>query len=137
VFAGYCGNCADHALVGPAHDLLALTRNDVEVAHLGAGWLYSPGTSGTLISGGAVVFKGGVNLGLATQKALGQLPAAADAIGASSSWLQVAQGAVSLDGFYGARVGGASGIPKNPWGFGVNLSASWTVAKLVAAVTGG
>jgi hypothetical protein len=128
-FAAYCPKCAGQTLIGPGHSIFDLTRAGVPVAHLAFSWAYSPNTSGTLASGGAVLFRGGVNIGSAAEVALGQLPAASEAVGASTPWLQVAAQAVTIDGFYGLRAGGANGLPKNPWGVGLTVSCSPSALK--------
>lgn len=131
-FVGWCPECAGHALIGPAHDIFVLTRNDTPAAHLGAAWAYAPGTAGTLATGGAVVVKAGVNFGAAAQAALANLPAAADALGAAGPFVVAGADAVTIDAFWGPRLGDASGIPKDPYGISATLGIPFSPSALAS-----
>lgn len=113
---GYCPACAGHALVGPAHDLFVLTRAGEPVAEIGAAWAYAPNTTGNLASGGAAVVTVGVNVGTAARAAFSKLPAAGEALGVASPYLDAAASAITIRGFAGPRVGGANGLPRIPAG---------------------
>lgn len=135
-FVGWCPTCAGHMLVGAQHDAIKVTRplGGAEMA-LGGAWLYAPGTTGTLATGGAVVATAGVSVGSSVKAALSQVPAAAEAVGAASPAVNALQYAVKFNGFVGPRVGGANGIPSYPYGVGAVLSIKYSYAAITSLFT--